>query len=163
MPEPLLVVKLVVMLVGESGRFLQALALAATAAAQVTVSVEAVAPSGVALIDENGQLQSLAIPVGVPFVQQETFRVGTHGSGVPFFLDYAETEITPPLPVGRSNCPHCRASILITHSGSGSRKSRGIWRTTLPTGASASRALLSKNFCTPIARGRRFRLAEGPG
>jgi len=72
------------------------------ATAQIQVSVETRAPSGVSLIDENGALQSLALPVGVPFTQQEVYRIQTNGTGSPYFIDYTETEVTPPLNVGPS-------------------------------------------------------------
>jgi len=73
------------------------------AVAQISVSVEALSASGVALIDENMLLQTQSIPVGQPFSQQETYRVSTHGTGSPYFIDYTETEITPPLNVGASS------------------------------------------------------------
>ena len=71
-------------------------ALSSHASAQLTVSVEALAPSGVALVDENGVLQTLAIPVAQPFASKQTYRVATNGTGSPFFIDYTETEIDPP-------------------------------------------------------------------
>lgn len=81
---------------------LLALLLSSAAVAQITVSVETLSPSGVSLIDENGVLQSLPIPVGQPFTQQEVYRVSTHGTGSQWFIDYTETEVTPPLSVGAS-------------------------------------------------------------
>jgi len=76
--------------------------LSSTLLSQISVSVQALSPSGVSLVDENGVLQSVPIPVGVPFTQQEVYRVLTHGTGSPYFIDYTETEITPPLNVGAS-------------------------------------------------------------
>lgn len=74
--------------------------LAGISSAQVSVSVAALQPSGVALVDGTGQLQSQAIPVGQPWTAQTTYNVTTNGTGSAYFIDYVETEITPPLNQG---------------------------------------------------------------
>ncbi|MAG58458.1 MAG: hypothetical protein CMJ83_19395, partial [Planctomycetes bacterium] len=70
---------------------------AGVSSAQVSVSVVALQPSGVALVEGTGQLLSQAIPAGQPWTAQATYTVSTNGTANPYFIDYVETEITPPL------------------------------------------------------------------
>lgn len=67
--------------------------------AQVTVQVEPLSASGIALVDGTGTVQSEAFPVGVPYMGQTVHRVSTNGTGSSFFIDYVETEVTPPSPI----------------------------------------------------------------
>lgn len=73
-----------------------ALFLCASLAAQASVSIEALSPCGVALND-GSQLLSQGFAVNQPFSQNTVAHVQTHGTGSPYFIDWIETKVKPPI------------------------------------------------------------------